>query len=130
MMRLLTLADILLLHEKLLRETGGNPGIRDIGLIESAVSRPLATFDGQDLYATLEAKIAALIYSLICNHGFVDGNKRVGIGAMLLLLRINGCRLSYTQQELVTLGVSLADGTAEENDIVDWIEAHKQIGHQ
>ncbi|WP_371362000.1 hypothetical protein SRRS_32650 [Sporomusa rhizae] len=126
MMRLLTVTDIILLHKKLIEQTGGSHGIRDAGLIESAVTRALATFDGQDLYTTVKSKIAAVTYSLVSNHGFVDGNKRVGVAAMLLLLRINGYRLSYTQQELITLGLSIADGSAAENDISDWIEDHKQ----
>ena len=125
-MRLLTVHDIILLHTKLIEQTGGSHGIRDAGLIESAVNRALATFDGHDLYTTVESKIAAVTYSLVSNHGFVDGNKRVGVAAMLLLLRINGYQLSYTQQELVSLGLSLADGSAMENDILNWIENHKQ----
>lgn len=126
MMRLLTVPDIILLHKKLIEQTGGSHGIRDAGLIESAVNRALATFDGQDLYSTVESKIAAVTYSLVSNHGFIDGNKRVGIIAMLLLLRINGYHLSYTQQELITLGLSLADASATENDIQGWIEDHKK----
>lgn len=91
-----------------------------------AVNRALATFDGQDLYTTLESKIAAVTYSLVSNHGFVDGNKRVGVAAMLLLLRINGYRLSYTQQELITLGLSLAGASATETNILVWIKDYKK----
>ena len=125
MMRLLTVPDVILLHQKLIQQTGGSPGIRDMALIESAVNRPLATFDGQDLYATPDEKIAAVTYGLVSNHGFIDGNKRVGIAAMLVLLRINGYSMAYTQQELITLGLSLADGSADGNDILDWIKDHK-----
>ncbi|EGO65249.1 type II toxin-antitoxin system death-on-curing family toxin [Acetonema longum] len=125
-MRLLTVPDIILLHQKLIEQTGGSHGIRDISLIESAINRPLATFDGQDLYPSENAKIAAVTYSLVNNHAFVDGNKRVGVAAMLLLLRINGYRLPYTQQELVALGLSLANGSAAEKDILIWIENHKK----
>ena len=124
-MRLLSIQDIILLHKKLIEQTGGSHGIRDAGLIESALNRALATFDGQDLYRTVKPKIAAVTYSLVNNHGFIDGNKRVGVTAMLLLLRINGYQISYTQQELVSLGLSLADGSATENDILKWIEDHK-----
>ena len=81
-MRLLTVPDIILLHKKLIEQTGGSHGIRDASLIESAANRALTTFDGQDLYTTLDSKIAAITYSLVSNHGFVDGNKRVGIAAM------------------------------------------------
>lgn len=123
-MRGLSVSDIIVLHQKVIDKTGGSHGIRDIGLIESAVSRAYATFGGNDLYETVEAKIAATAYSLVSNHGFVDGNKRIGITAMLLLLRLNGYKLQYSQQELIDLGLGLAAGKLDENDIQQWIKAH------
>jgi death-on-curing protein len=94
-------------------------------LIESAINRAFATFDGKDLYTTLEAKIAAITYGLVNNHGFVDGNKRIGVTAMLLLLRLNEYRLMYNQDELVEFGLGLATGTIDEASIRQWIEHHK-----
>lgn len=124
-MRWLSVSDIIVLHQKVVDKTGGSHGIRDIGLIESAVSRAYATFGGNDLYETDEAKIAATAYSLVSNHGFVDGNKRIGIAAMLLLLQLNGYNLQYSQQELIDLGLGLAAGNLDENDIQQWIKAHR-----
>ncbi|WP_373325929.1 type II toxin-antitoxin system death-on-curing family toxin [Sporomusa paucivorans] len=123
-MRGLSVSDIIILHQKVIDKTGGSHGIRDIGLIESAVSRAYATFGGNDLYESVEAKIAATAYSLVGNHGFVDGNKRIGIAAMLLLLQLNGYKLQYSQQELIDLGMGLAAGNLDENDIQQWIKAH------
>ncbi|VBB07555.1 death on curing protein [Lucifera butyrica] len=114
-----------MLHKKIIDKTGGSHGIRDIGLVESAVSRAYATFGGNDLYGTVEAKIAATTYSLVSNHGFIDGNKRIGIAAMLLLLRLNGYELRYSQQELIDLGLGLAAGNLGENDIQQWIKVHQ-----
>ena len=123
-MRGLSVSDIIVLHQKVIDKTGGSHGIRDLGLIESAVNRAYATFGGNDLYETVEAKIAATAYSLVSNHGFVDGNKRIGIAAMLLLLQLNGYKLQYSQQELIDLGLGLAAGNLNENDIQQWIKAH------
>lgn len=126
-MRKLSVSDIILLHQKVIDKTGGSPGIRDIGLIDSAVSRAYATFGGNDLYETVEAKIAATAYGLVNNHGFLDGNKRIGIVAMLLLLRLNGYNLLYCQQDLIDLGLGLAAGNLNENDIRQWIKEHQLL---
>lgn len=85
----LSLENIILLHEKIINQTGGSSGIRDKGLIESAIKRAFMTYDGKDLYLELIDKVAVTTYSLINNHGFIDGNKRIGIVVMLLLLKIN-----------------------------------------
>jgi len=124
-MRGLSVSDIIVLHQKVIDKTGGSHGIRDIGLIESAVTRAYATFGGNDLYETVEAKIAVTVYSLVSNHGFVDGNKRISIAAMLLLLQLNGYKLQYSQQELIDLGLGLAAGNLDENDIQQWIKTHR-----
>ena len=126
MIRLLLVEDIILLHTKLIKKTGGRQGIRDKGLIESATARALATFGGNDLYKTLDEKIAVTTYALINNHGFIDGNKRVGIAAMLLLARINGIILSYSQQELITLGLGTAESLIDVEKIIEWIDQHKK----
>ena len=83
-MRLLTVEEIMLLHSNLIEQTGGSYGVRDTGLIESAIHRAAATFGGKELLKTPEAKIAATVFGLVNNHGFIDGNKRVGIAVMLL----------------------------------------------
>jgi len=124
-MRGLSVSDIIVLHQKVIDKTGGSHGIRDIGLIESAVTRAYATFGGNDLYETVEAKIAVTVYSLVSNHGFVDGNKRISIAAMLFLLQLNGYKLQYSQQELIDLGLGLASGNLDENDIQQWIKTHR-----
>jgi death-on-curing protein len=120
----LTLDQLILFHEKIVAKTGGSAGVRDSGLIESALRKAEATFGGQDLYETDIRKIAVIAYSLIKNHGFVDGNKRIGVSAMLLLLKMNMISISYTQQELVELGLRVADGTYNEADIENWISTH------
>lgn len=126
MMRSLSIANIRLMHQKLIDQTGGSHGIRDINLIESAVNRAFVTFDNNDLYKTVEDKIVAITFGLVNNHGFIDGNKRIGVAAMLLLLKLNGYILQYSQQELIGLGISIADGSMDEFDIKEWIKQHKK----
>jgi len=126
MMRRLSMANIILLHQKLIDQTGGRHGIRDMNLIESAINRAFATFDGNDLYEMIEDKIAAITFGLVNNHGFVDGNKRIGVAAMILLLKLNGYILQYSQEDLTVLGTSIADGSMAEVDIKDWIIQHKK----
>ena len=104
----LTVSDIMLLHEKIIDKTGGIKGIRDIGLLEMAVNSPFASFDGEDLYKTLEEKAKQLCISLIRNHPFLDGNKRIGILAMLVFLDLNGKRLNITNEEIISLGLNTA----------------------
>jgi death-on-curing protein len=124
-MKIICIDEVIILHRKIIAKTGGSEGIRDLGLIESAINKAFATFDGQDLYQGSEAKIAAITFALINNHGFVDGNKRIGIAIMLLLLRLNGIGVHYTQQELISLGFGVAEGSIKEQDIRNWILNHK-----
>ena len=98
-----------------------------MNLVESAISRTFATFDGNDLYETIEDKIAAITFSLVNNHGFVDGNKRVGIAVMLLLLKLNTYTMQYSQEELIVMGISIADGRMNEASIKEWINQHEKI---
>lgn len=123
-MILLTADEIIMLHEKLLKATGGLPGLRDRGLLESAVLGVHASFEDVEQYPTAEEKAARLVYALIKNHAFVDGNKRVGVLAMLMTLRLNGIVLQYTQQELISLGLAVASGKAGFNEILWWIAQH------
>ncbi|SMC88317.1 type II toxin-antitoxin system death-on-curing family toxin [Sporomusa malonica] len=126
-MRTLSLSDIILLHRKLIDQTGGAHGVRDMGLLESALNRAHASFDGEDFYTTVESKIAAITYGLVNNHSFIDGNKRIGIAAMLLLLRINGYCLNYSQDELIWLGLGIAAGSLSETEIIQWIRRHQVV---
>lgn len=124
-MKTITIEEVVLFHRKIIDRTGGSHGIRDLGLVESALNKALLTFDGQDLYIEIENKISVIAYALIKNHGFVDGNKRIGVAIMLLLLRLNQINISYTQDELVSLGLEVADGKLKEEDIQNWIKQHK-----
>lgn len=123
-MRFLSVDDIVLFHKKIIKATGGSTSIRDIGLVESALNRALMTYDGKDLYPDIIEKIAVVTHSLITNHGFVDGNKRIGVTVMILLLKINNIKIEYTQKELINLGLKVAEGTWKEKDILNWIKKH------
>lgn len=125
-MILLTVDEIIMLHEKLLRATGGLPGLRDRGLLESAVFGIEASFEEVEQYPTLEEKAARLAFSLIANHAFADGNKRVGVLAMLVTLKLNGRKLRYSQQELIDLGLSAASGKAGYHEILSWVRSHQE----
>ena len=123
-MILLTIDEIMELHEKLVAATGGSAELRDRGLLESAVYSADASFDDVEIYPTIEEKAARLAYSLISNHAFVDGNKRIGIFVMLMTLRLNSIRLVYTQPELIELGLQDASGIVKYEEILNWIKAH------
>jgi len=118
---------ILKLHEKLILATGGSNGIRDIGLLKSAIENSKATFAGEDLYESMEEKCSNICYSIINNHAFIDGNKRIGLYVMLILLEYNGIKLYYTQTELINLGLGVAKGELEQKNILEWIKSHKNV---
>ncbi len=124
-MILLTADEIIMLHGKLLTATGGLPGLRDRGLLESAVFSVDASFGDVEQYPTVEEKAARLAYALISNHAFVDGNKRIGIFAMLMTLMLNGVVLHYTQRELIDLGLGVASGKLVYQDVWLWIIWHE-----
>lgn len=119
-----TVERVLLLHQLMIEQTGGADGVRDMGLLESAVESMFAGFDGQELYPGKEEKAARLGYSLIANHAFVDGNKRIGIYAMLTFLEVNGIRIQATNQEVSELGLGVASGKLMYEDILTWIMEH------
>lgn len=96
----LTKEQVLLLHERLIATTGGSKGIRDEGMLESALSNPFQTFGDEELYPSVQAKAAQLCYGLVKNHAMIDGNKRIGTHVMLVFLSLNGYELSYSQKEL------------------------------
>ncbi len=116
---------VLLLHQLMAEATGGDVGIRDEALLESAIENIYATFDGVELYPSKEEKAARLGFSLISNHAFVDGNKRIGIYVMLSFLELNGIKIWASNEDVVNLGLSVADGSADYDDILKWIQTHK-----
>lgn len=122
----LTLNEIIYLHEKLLNRTGGMTGIRDFGMLESAVYSVIQCFEGQEFYPTPYERAARLAFAIIKNHPFHDGNKRIGILVLLMTLKLNHITIQYTQQELILLGLSIADGTLNYSEILDWIKIHSK----
>ena len=124
-MILLTVEEIIALHDKLIERTGGSQGLRDQSLLESAVYSAMSAFGDSEAYPTVEEKAARLMFSITNNHAFVDGNKRIGLFVMLMTLQLNNIKIKYTQSELITLGLSVADGETEYIDILDWIMEHK-----
>ena len=110
-----------LLHQLIAQESGGETGVRDEGLLDSALESAFATFDGKDLYPTKEEKGARLGYSLISNHAFVDGNKRIGMHIMLTFLELNGIRLKLEDADIVQAGIGVASGEMDYEDLLEWI---------
>ena len=123
-MKILSKRQIIALHGDLIAETGGQPGLRDDGLLESAVAAPFASFGAEELYPTLRQKAARLGYGLVQNHAFVDGNKRIAAHAALTFLALNGVELEYTQEELSDIFLKLASGEAKYEDLLAWIIEH------
>ena len=117
---------VLLLQQLIIQETGGSLGVRDVNLLNSAIESCYQTFDKKELYPTKEEKCAKLCFSLISNHAFLDGNKRIGILVMLCFAEINKIPLTYTQNELIQLGLSVAQGLFRYEDILNWIINHKK----
>lgn len=117
---------VLLLHQLITEETGGEAGVRDFGLLDSALESVFATFDGQELYPTKEEKGARLGYTLISNHAFVDGNKRIGMYVMITFLQVNGIRLHPTNAEVIRVGLSVAAGTMKYAELLDWVRQNRE----
>ena len=124
---------VLLLHQLIAQETGGSIGVRDEGLLESALEGVFATFGGQELYPTKEEKGARLGYTLIANHAFVDGNKRIGMYVMLTFgmyvmltfLEVNGIRLDCTNDEVAAVGLAVAAGQMDYESLLKWVREHR-----
>lgn len=114
-----------LLHQLIALETGGSIGLRDEGLLESALAGAFASFGGKELYPTKEEKAARLGYSLIANHAFVDGNKRIGMYVMLTFLEVNGIRMDCTNREVADTGLSVAAGNMDYDALLEWVRAHR-----
>jgi len=116
---------VLLLHQIMAEATGGSVGVRDEGLLDSALEGAFAGFGGREFYPTKEEKGARLGYTLISNHAFVDGNKRIGVYIMLSFLEMNGIRLQCTDDELVDIGLSVASGRMKYEELFQWVLDHK-----
>ena len=116
---------VLLLHKILAEATGGSVGIRDEGLLDSALEGAFAGFGDKEFYPSKEEKGARLGYTLISNHAFVDGNKRIGVYVMLSFLEMNGIRIRCTDEELVCIGLSVADGTMGYEELLQWVIEHR-----
>ena len=116
---------VLLLHQMIAQETGGSVGIRDADLLDSALNTAYSTFDGEELYKTKEEKAARLGFSLISNHAFVDGNKRIGVYVMLTFLELGGIKMNCSNEDVVNLGLSVAAGEMTYEDVLNWIKKYK-----
>ena len=123
-MRYLTFAEVLELHRRVVAETGGASALRDLGALESATAQPRASFGGNDLYPSLEEKAAALAFSLIQNHPFVDGNKRAGHAALETFLVLNGQELNADAGEGERIILAVASGTCGRDRFLEWIRSH------
>jgi death-on-curing protein len=120
----LTAEQVLFIHYRLVTETGGEHGIRDMGLLESAVARPKATFDDQELYSDIFEKAAAFMESLVNNHPFIDGNKRTGIACAVLFLRQNGIAFKAKNSEVENFTLQVAKSELDAGGIAEWFKAH------
>lgn len=116
---------VMLLHRILLEATGGADGVRDIGLLDSALEAAYATFDGKELFPTKEAKAARLGVGLISNHAFVDGNKRIGMYVLLSFLELNGVYIEASDEDVIEAGLSVARGEMQYEELHGWILKHK-----
>lgn len=121
----LSIEEIISIHKELIKRTGGIEGLRDRALLESAVSSIFASFENYEHYPTIAEKAARLAFAIISNHAFLDGNKRIGIAVMLITLKLGKVNLIYTQEELISLGISIADGISTYKDILKWIKSHQ-----
>lgn len=116
---------VLLIHDQLIAETGGSPGLRDEGMLDSALNAPFQTFSGEDVYPSLQQKAARLCFGLVKNHPFVDGNKRIGAHVMLVFLALNGVELQHSQTELSDIILQLAAGEIDAERLLHWILSHQ-----
>lgn len=120
----LTEEQIFKIHSQMIAKTGGSDGVRDKGLLDSALNTPFQTFGGTELYPDIMLKAAVLCRSIVCNHPFIDGNKRTGVQAMLVFLEINHILIEYTQADLIEFGLSVASGKYGIDEIFQWLTKH------
>ena len=118
----LSIEQVIRLHNRLAFETGGESGIRDEALLESALLCAFQTFDGRELYPSILAKIARITYSLISNHPFIDGNKRIGTCVMLILLELNRISSDFNDDEIINIGIGVASGRINGDQLLELIE--------
>ncbi|OQX65074.1 MAG: hypothetical protein B5M51_01815 [Anaerolinea sp. 4484_236] len=123
----LSVEQILFIHARLIDETGGGHGVRDLGLLQSATARPQATYDGDDLYIDIFSKAAALLESLVNNHPFLDGNKRTGVVAAGLFLRLNGRILNASNKQLLQFTLGVAQSQRDLNSIAKWLKENSKV---
>lgn len=116
---------VMRLHERITAQTGGDPSLRDVALLDSALEAAFQTFDGQELYPTREEKGARIAYSLIANHAFVDGNKRIGMYVLLVFLQVNGVPLQPSVEEVVRVGLAVAAGEMGYDALLAWVMANR-----
>ncbi len=121
----LTVEQVIKLHTDLVMASGGSDGIRDMGLLDSAVNAPFQSFGGYDVYPTIYEKAARLGYGLAQNHAFIDGNKRIAAHAVLTFLSLNGIEIDCTEFELFSLFYKLAASEISFENLVDWIKTHE-----
>ena len=123
-MRYLTLGEVLDLHRRVIEQSGGADGVRDLGGVASAVAQPQVSFGGRELYPTIEEKATALCFSLVMNHPFVDGNKRIGHAAMETFLVLNGHELSADVDDAEQVILELAGGDLSREELLEWVTSH------
>ena len=116
---------VLLLHQLVIEETGGGADVRDLDLLDSALASAFQTFDGKELYPTKEEKAARIGYSLISNHAFVDGNKRIGMYVLLTFLETNGIRLRPSVDDVARIGFAVARGEMDYDGLLAWIRENR-----
>ncbi|MCX4341104.1 MAG: type II toxin-antitoxin system death-on-curing family toxin [Lachnospiraceae bacterium] len=125
-MIILSKEQVLKLHVSLIKATGGSDGIRDEGMLELALNNPFQSFDGKELYPSIQTKAARLCFGLVKNHAMMDGNKRLGAHVMLVFLALNGYELTYSQKELSDVILALASDDIGEKELLQWIMEHQQ----
>ncbi len=125
-MIILSKEQVLMIHERLIEATGGSKGVRDEGMLDSALSNPFQSFGGEELYPSVQAKAAQLCYGLVKNHAMLDGNKRLGTHVMLVFLALNGYELEYSQKELSDIILTLAAGEVRADSLLQWIIEHQK----
>ena len=125
-MIILSKEQVIKLHASLIKAAGGSEGIRDEGMLDLALNNPFQSFDGKDLYPSIQAKAARLCFGLVRNHAMLDGNKRLGTHVMLVFLALNGYELYYSQKELSDVILALASSDIGEKEILQWIIEHQQ----
>ncbi|MDF2804611.1 MAG: death on curing protein [Anaerocolumna sp.] len=123
-MKKISREQVLMLHSMVIKQSGGIDGIRDCGLLDSALHVPFQSFDKEELYPSIPGKVARLCYSTINNHPFIDENKRIGVLIMLVFLKINNVTMQCQDKDIIDLGLGVASGKYDTNYIMEWIILH------